>query len=525
MLNNTPAAYARIMKTPGQAIALVVLSGILGGGLTATAAASNSHPTPDAAAPTRAASPNTPPAEENVVAIIAGHKITTSDLDKPLRMQLHELERARYELRLQQLGQLIAQQARTDGTTSAGATPAAEIFLEPPEPPRFTVDAGNNAVRGNPGAPVTIVQFLDFESPHSQRAQPVLHRLLEDYAPLVRLVVRDLPLPYHRHARQAALAAECARAQGRYWRYHDLLLQDRGGTTPASLRHHATALGLDLEAFQSCLDDEAGAAAVGEDMQAAQRLGLHSTPVFFVNGLYRKGPAKYDDLARLINRELVQAGILHAEIFNTIGIEECPFTSAARSRLPLSLIGTVTEANPARSTAVLENHADGSTRTLRPGERPLEAVELVLVTGDRVFLQRDDRLEFLPLSRPDAPPAAIAEQDAAPPVAADAVLRLPGAEIDRALADTETLESVLAPGTLDLEGNRLLKLMRVEPGSLYDRLGLQARDVLMQVDGAWVHDSHNPLWDALRKQEYVTLTIMRRGFPRTFRYVITGQRD
>jgi protein-disulfide isomerase/type II secretory pathway component PulC len=516
------------VKSSRYTIAIIILSAVLGNGLIAIAAASNSDSTPTntafaasgGEASTYLASQNTQPNDQNIVAVIDGHKITITDLDASIRMQLHDLERARYKLRLQRLKQLIVERTRTEDDVNSDVSPDIDIFLEPPLPPRFELDAGNNEVRGNPGAPITIIQYLDFESPHSKRAQPVLHQLLEDYEPLVRLIVRDFPLPFHRHARQAALAAECARNQGFYWRYHDLLLQNQNNLDSSGLIDLAKTLGLDLKNFKVCLDNKYGATAVNQDIEAANKLGLHSTPVLFINGLYHKGPPEYSEMARLINHELIQSGILSEKVIRSIGIEQCPFLSAARSQLPLALSGTVTDENPAKSTAILQYLSDRSTRILRAGDSVLVDVKLVLITEDRIFLQQNNQLGFLPLSGVDARPDSSSQQDDLIPVGADAVLSLPRADVSKALKEVDRLESTLALGSLDLEGKHLLKLTSVETGGLFDLMGLQAKDVLMQVDGKWVHDQHNPLWEALRTQDSVTLTIMRKGFPKTFQYVI-----
>jgi len=102
-------------------------------------------------------------------------------------------------------------------------------------------------------------------------------------------------------ARKAALAAECARPQSAFWRYHDLLLQRQDKLSPSALTDHAITLGLDPGRFHKCIDSEGSAESLRADIAADKRLGLHSTPVFFINGLYHKGPADYGDLARLIS--------------------------------------------------------------------------------------------------------------------------------------------------------------------------------------------------------------------------------
>jgi protein-disulfide isomerase len=469
--------------------------------------------------------------EEDIVAIINGREITAAELDASIRMQLYELDLARYKLRSIQLNRLIVEQnlasgtANTESDTEAAlAKLGATILLEPPIPPRFEVETGENEIRGNPGAPVSIIEFLDFQSSHSSRTQPVLYQLLEDYGPLLRLVVRDLPLDYHRYARRAAEAAECARSQGRYWRYHDLLLQNQENLAPSDLIHYATTLGLDLKQFQACIVSEKATTAVQEDAAAAKKLGLLSTPVFFINGLYLKGPRKYSDFARLINGELERLGFLDAEVIRNMGIDQCPFRVAQRTTLPLRLTGTVMQENPIDSAAVLHNLADNSTQTLKPGDIILEGAELVLAVQNRVYLQHGDQLVFLPLS--DLPSEMVPpEQNSQSPLVPDAVLTLRRTEIDKALKDNDELVSSLTTGSLDLEGKRLLKLTEVEPGGLYDLLGLQSKDVLMQVDGKWVHNQQNPLWNALRTQNKVTLIIMRKGFPKTFQYLINEDRQ
>jgi protein-disulfide isomerase/type II secretory pathway component PulC len=516
------------VKSSRYTITLIASSIVLGYVLIAIATASNSDRLPAGSAhaesteeaSTHIATQDTQEDDQNVIAVIDARKITIKDLDASIRMQLYDLDRARYELRLRRLKQLIMEQARAAGTVQAGVSPDIEIFLEPPLPPRFELDTGNNEVRGNPGAPITIIQYLDFESPHGKRSQPVLHQLLEDYAPLARLIVKDFPLSYHRHAREAALAAECARDQGSYWRYHDLLFQNQDNLDTSNLVDLAITLGLDTTKFEICLANVRGAAAVNEDIEAANKLGLRSTPVFFVNGLYYKGPAEYPEIARLINHELVQSGILSEKVIRSTGIEQCPFLSAVRSHLPLALIGTVTDENPAKSTAILQHQSDRSARTLRVGDSVLDDIELVLITQDRVFLQQNNQLVFLPLSGINAWTDSSSTQNTLMAADADAVLSLPRTDVIKALKDVDRLESTLAFGSLDLEGKRLLKLTTVETGGLFDLMGLQTKDVLMRVDGEWVHDQHNPLWEALRTQDSVTLTIIRKGFPKTFQYVI-----
>jgi S1-C subfamily serine protease len=131
-----------------------------------------------------------------------------------------------------------------------------------------------------------------------------------------------------------------------------------------------------------------------------------------------------------------------------------------------------------------------------------------------VLRRADGTRELLPLEGRAAEAAAQAPPRRAQPQGGP-LLRLSREVVDRALEDRPALERGFEPGRLDVEGRRLLKLARVEPGSLYDSLGLRAGDVLMQVDGEFVHDADNPLFEALRTRSRVTLTLMRRGIPKT----------
>jgi protein-disulfide isomerase/type II secretory pathway component PulC len=460
------------------------------------------------------------PASSDIVARIDGRVITAGELDVSMRMQLHDLDVARYELRLRQLEHWVRQQSTpAAGSGAVDTLSELEIYLQPPHPPRFEVGVGNNDILGAAEAPLTVIQFLDYQSPHSKRAQPVLSQILDDYGPLVRLVARDNPLSFHRNARQAALAAECARVAGVFWPYHDRLLQGQDRLDTAGLAGSAAALGLEEASFAACLNDAATLGALKEDLAAAARLGLRTSPVFFVNGLYHKGPPQYADIARLLNGELVRLGILAEEVIHASGRHTCPFPAAHRSTLPLSVVGTLLHDNPLESTVVLLDHTDRISHTLKWGEPIPGGGRIALITRNKVYAEREGKLEFL------APADLSGETDHpeyldSPAITVDAVVRLHRADILGALSKPQDLEAKLARGSLDLEGKRLLKLTEIEPGGLFDLLGLQARDVLMQVDGNWIHTEENSLWESLQTRRKVTLTIMRRGFPKTYQYVI-----
>jgi protein-disulfide isomerase len=171
------------------------------------------------------------------------------------------------------------------------------------EPQRFEVAAVGPA-KGPEGAPVTIVEFSDFECPFCKRIHPTLQQVMETYDGQVRFVYRHLPLVnIHPSAMKAAEASMCADAQGRFWDMHDALFEG-SGLAVASLKATAAEIGLDTEAFAQCLDSGEYADEVSTDMAAARELGIGGTPALFINGRYMSGAQPYDAIARVIDDEL-----------------------------------------------------------------------------------------------------------------------------------------------------------------------------------------------------------------------------
>jgi len=171
-------------------------------------------------------------------------------------------------------------------------------------PPRMEV-AAEGPAKGAVGAPVTLVEFSDFQCPFCARVKPILKRLEEAYPGKLRIVFRDLPLlQLHKDAAHAAEAAACAHDQGKFWEMHDRLFADQSRLGPADLKQHAADLGLEAAAFNQCLDSGGKAAKWQKDADEATRLGLTGTPAFFINGRLLVGARSYDDFAQVIEEEL-----------------------------------------------------------------------------------------------------------------------------------------------------------------------------------------------------------------------------
>jgi protein-disulfide isomerase len=147
------------------------------------------------------------------------------------------------------------------------------------------VDSERDHIRGPAAAPVTLLEYGDYECPYCGRAEVVIRELLDSFGDELRYVWRHLPLnDVHSHAQIAAEAAEAAGAQGRFWELHDRLLADQEKLTAADLTRHARELGLDVERFWDELRRREHASRVDRDVASADASGVAGTPTFFING-------------------------------------------------------------------------------------------------------------------------------------------------------------------------------------------------------------------------------------------------
>jgi Na+/H+ antiporter NhaA len=162
------------------------------------------------------------------------------------------------------------------------------------------VDPERDHVRGPDDAPVTLLEYGDFECPYCGQAEPVVRELLSDFGD-VRYVWRHLPLnDVHRNAQSAAEAAEAAAEQGAFWEMYELLLANQDHLSPADLIGYAGQIGLDVDRFSDDLENHVGAARIAEDVDGADLSGVSGTPTFFVNGRRHYGAYDIDTLKRAV---------------------------------------------------------------------------------------------------------------------------------------------------------------------------------------------------------------------------------
>jgi protein-disulfide isomerase len=184
--------------------------------------------------------------------------------------------------------------------------PAVRVALDVP---RVSVAiAAANPTLGSSSAPVTIIEFSDYQCPFCQRVEPTLKRLRAAYGDKIRIVWKDFPLTQiHPQAFKAGEAAHCAGDQGKYWELHDVLFSNQSELQVDDLKRHALTLGLKADAFNQCLDSSKHGERVRDGVSEGNQLGVNSTPTIFINGRRLSGAQPYDVFAAVIDEELARA--------------------------------------------------------------------------------------------------------------------------------------------------------------------------------------------------------------------------
>jgi protein-disulfide isomerase len=176
------------------------------------------------------------------------------------------------------------------------------------DPPRVDVAvAPTDPVKGPATAPITIVEYSDFQCPYCARVNPTLDQVRKTYGDKVRIVFKDFPLPNHPEAPKAAEAAHCAGEQGKFWELHDRMFANQQALQVPQIKQYATQEGLDMNAFNQCLDSARHAGRVAENLKSGEALGVGSTPTLYVNGRPIVGAQSFDYFKAVIDEELARA--------------------------------------------------------------------------------------------------------------------------------------------------------------------------------------------------------------------------
>jgi protein-disulfide isomerase len=181
---------------------------------------------------------------------------------------------------------------------------AVKVMLEPP---RYTVPTStSDPVRGNPAAPVTIVEFSDFQCPFCARVNPTLDRIRQTYGDRVKIVFKDYPLPNHPQAPKAAEAAHCAGDQNKFWEMHDAMFANQRALEVPALKQTARAIGLNAAAFDQCLDSGKYQPTVRSGAELGEKMGVNSTPTLYINGRSLLGAVPFENFKAIIDEELAK---------------------------------------------------------------------------------------------------------------------------------------------------------------------------------------------------------------------------
>jgi protein-disulfide isomerase len=309
-------------------------------------------------------------AADPAVATVGGKTITQSELDKHVKQRMVAIEQQKYEAMREGLEELIdkelmAQEAKARGTTvealekvevkdkvaqpsdadiqelydankeELGGEPLEKVkprlveFLQQMEEgklhgvlisqlkskyktsitlkaPTVEVANGSRPPLGNPKATVKIIEFSDYECPYCKKGEEAVKQVMKEYGDRVQLYYRDYPLPFHKHARNASLMANCANAQGKFWEYHGKLFAMEELSTE-KMKAAAGEIGLDKAKFDKCFEDQEFKKAVDQDVTDAQNVGVTGTPTFFVNGRVLTGAQPFEAFKQVIDEELAKS--------------------------------------------------------------------------------------------------------------------------------------------------------------------------------------------------------------------------
>lgn len=179
------------------------------------------------------------------------------------------------------------------------AKPKMEVKVDPGQAPWF----------GKQDAPVTIIEFSDFQCPFCSRAAETVDQLRKKYGNKIKLAFKQFPLPMHQDARPAAEASMCVNEQGteKFWKFHDLAFKNQDKLDKANLEKLAKDSGADPKKFTECVDQKKYANYVQQDMEYGEKVGVRSTPTFFINGQLVSGAVPIEQFSEIIEEELSSA--------------------------------------------------------------------------------------------------------------------------------------------------------------------------------------------------------------------------
>lgn len=179
---------------------------------------------------------------------------------------------------------------------------------QPPADEGITVDVNveNSPWKGTKGAPVTIVEFTDFQCPYCVRAAATIEKVIQAYPSQIQIYFKNNPLPFHKKAPYAALASLAANKQGKYWEMRNILFKNSKSLSQENILGYAKKIGLDMKQFEKSVNSQELKDQIDADKQEAKRVKARGTPHFFVNGRRLKGAKPFDAFKKVIDEELAK---------------------------------------------------------------------------------------------------------------------------------------------------------------------------------------------------------------------------
>jgi protein-disulfide isomerase len=220
----------------------------------------------------------------------AGARGATKEAMRPQLAQMVQQQKTENEL-----GRYQRELFKKYSVALVGLQPERKAFKVPEDAP----------VLGPKDAPITIVEFTDYQCPYCQKAQLSVDRVMEAYKDRVRLVYQEFPLDFHPQAKPAGVAARCAGDQGKFWEMHTEMLRTPGALDENDVKSRAARLGLDSGRFAACLASGKFDPVIQKAIEAGKAAGVSGTPTFLINGRSFSGAQPFEVFERMIEEELI----------------------------------------------------------------------------------------------------------------------------------------------------------------------------------------------------------------------------
>ena len=210
----------------------------------------------------------------------------------------------------QRIKQFLSEQIKKDAVDSWLASKTkkdpVEVYIHQPKRPVFNAQVGDAPWAGGANAKVTIVEFSDYQCPFCSKAALTMKKLKKKYGKKIKVAFKNYPLPFHKDAKKASEYGLCANEQNPklFWKMYDTMFANQQKLSEDDLKKYAQKHGVDMKKLKSCLDSGKAAKQIEKEMSEGEKLGIKSTPTFFVNGQLISGALPIENFEKIINQEL-----------------------------------------------------------------------------------------------------------------------------------------------------------------------------------------------------------------------------